>query len=90
MNVTAIIGELRLELERIDTLILALEALQLGRRRGRPPKALQALRSGAAPGSSPAAQKAAAAVREATAESAGRGKKGVGRPRGKKTSKAKP
>lgn len=90
MNVTAIIGELRLELERIDTLILALEALQSGRKRGRPPKALQALRSGAAIGSSPAARQAAAAVRETAAESAKRGKKRVGRPAGKKKSKPKP
>lgn len=47
MDVVAILNELRKELERIDTLILALDSLQSGRRRGRPPKLLQELRSGA-------------------------------------------
>ena len=44
MDVTQIIGELRKELERIDRLILALDSLQTGKRRGRPPKLLQQLR----------------------------------------------
>ena len=44
MDVTQIIGELRKELERIDKLILALDSLQTGKRRGRPPKLLQQLR----------------------------------------------
>jgi hypothetical protein len=44
MDVIAIIAELRKELERIDQLILALDTLQHGRRRGRPPKLLQELR----------------------------------------------
>ena len=89
MNVNAIISELRHELERIDGLILALEALRSGRRRGRPPKALQALRSGAGSGSSPAAQQAAAAVEEAAAQPAGRIKKSKPMPAAKKRSKPK-
>ncbi len=44
MDVIEIIGELRKELERIDKLILALDSLQTGKRRGRPPKLLQQLR----------------------------------------------
>jgi hypothetical protein len=44
MDVVEIIRELRQELERIDSLILALDSLQSGRRRGRPPKLLQQLR----------------------------------------------
>ena len=44
MNVIEIIGELRKELERIDKLILALDTLQTGKRKGRPPKLLQKLR----------------------------------------------
>ncbi len=56
MNVVAIINELRQELERIDGLILALESLRSGRKRGRPPKALQALRAGGGGGSSAAAK----------------------------------
>jgi hypothetical protein len=44
MDVVQIIKELRQELERIDSLILALDMLQSGRRRGRPPKLLQELR----------------------------------------------
>ena len=44
MDVIAIIADLRKELERIDQLILALDTLQHGRRRGRPPKLLQELR----------------------------------------------
>ena len=44
MDVVEIIKELRQELERIDSLILALDTLQSGRRRGRPPKLLQELR----------------------------------------------
>lgn len=59
MNVIAIIKELRQELERIDTLILALETLQAGKRRGRPPKALQDLRAGNLVTSSPSARRAA-------------------------------
>ena len=45
MDVVQIIKELRQELERIDSLILALDMLQSGRRRGRPPKLLQQLRA---------------------------------------------
>jgi hypothetical protein len=45
MDVVQIIKELRQELERIDSLILALDSLQSGRRRGRPPKLLQQLRA---------------------------------------------
>ncbi|MEX2300577.1 MAG: hypothetical protein WD733_06555 [Bryobacterales bacterium] len=45
MDVVQIINELRQELERIDSLILALDSLQTGRRRGRPPKLLQQLRA---------------------------------------------
>lgn len=40
MEIVHIIKELRAELQRIDTLIVALEGLHSGRRRGRPPKAL--------------------------------------------------
>jgi hypothetical protein len=85
MNVIAMISDLRRELERIDGLILALESLRSGRRRGRPPKALQALRLGFDAGSSPTAQKAAAAVKDAATQSAGRGRKRAA----KKTSKPK-
>lgn len=81
MDVVTIINELRRELERIDGLILALEALQSGRRRGRPPKALQALRDGAIAGSSPAARRAAAAVMQASNQS---------RPRTKSSPKKSP
>lgn len=70
MDVIAIINELRKELERIDGLIIALESLQAGRRRGRPPKALQQLRAGAIAQESPAARRAAKAVKKA-------GKKGA-------------
>ncbi len=51
MDIVTIVKELRQELERIDTLILALDSLHTGRRRGRPPKLLQELRRGAEPGS---------------------------------------
>lgn len=44
MDVVQIVKELRAELERIDKLIAALEGLQAGRSRGRPPKVLQELR----------------------------------------------
>ena len=44
MDVIEIIGDLRKELERIDKLILSLDSLQTGKRRGRPPKLLQQLR----------------------------------------------
>jgi len=50
MDIVAIVNELRRELQQIDNLILALDSLQTGRRRGRPPKLLQQLRSGAKPG----------------------------------------
>jgi hypothetical protein len=63
MDVVSIINELRKELERIDGLIIALEALQAGRRRGRPPKALQQLRSGGLSEDSPAARRAAKAAK---------------------------
>ena len=88
MNVIAIISELRRDLERINGLILALEALRSGRRRGRPPKALQALRAGTDTGSSPVEQQAAAAVREAATQPASRNKKG-GPAAKKKSSKPK-
>ncbi|MDA0205589.1 MAG: hypothetical protein O3A53_07560 [Acidobacteria bacterium] len=87
MNVVAIISELRRDLERIDGLILALEALSSGRRRGRPPKALQALLSGTNTGSSPVERQAAAAIKEAATQPATRNKKG--RPAAKKSSKPK-
>ena len=51
MNISAIVSELKKELARIDSLILALDQLHPGGRRGRPPKLLQELRSGAEPGS---------------------------------------
>ncbi len=47
MDILEVIKELRKELERIDGLILALDSLQSGRRRGRPPKLLQQLRASA-------------------------------------------
>ena len=53
MDVIAIIGELRKELERIDKLMLALDTLQTGKRRGRPPKLLQQLRQEAAAQAAP-------------------------------------
>jgi hypothetical protein len=90
MNVVAMINDLRHELERIDGLILALESFRSGRRRGRPPKALQALRAQADMGSSPVAQRAAAALKDAPAPSAGKSKKRPGRPAAKKASKPKP
>ena len=64
MDVVSIINELRKELERIDGLIIALEALQAGRRRGRPPKALQQLRSGNLGEDSPVARRAAKAAKK--------------------------
>lgn len=87
MNVVAIINELRCELERIDGLILALESLRSGRKRGRPPKALQALRSGIDGNASRVAQRAAAAVKDAANGTAKRSKKAVGKRAPKKTSK---
>jgi hypothetical protein len=66
MDVVSIINELRKELERIDGLIIALEALQAGRRRGRPPKALQQLRSGSLGNESPATRRAAKAVKKSS------------------------
>ena len=53
MDVNQIIAELRKELERIDKLILALDSLQTGKRRGRPPKLLQQLRAEAAAKAAP-------------------------------------
>ncbi len=44
MDIGAIIRELRKELERIDRLIVALDTLHTGPRRGRPSKLLQQLR----------------------------------------------
>jgi hypothetical protein len=64
MDVVSIINELRKELERIDGLIIALEALQAGRRRGRPPKALQQLRAGNLGEDSPAGRRAAKVARK--------------------------
>jgi len=60
MDVVEIIKELRQELERIDSLILALDMLQSGRRRGRPPKLLQQLRAARAGVASPANEPATA------------------------------
>ena len=60
MDVIAIIAELRKELERIDQLILALDTLQHGRRRGRPPKLLQELRQRAKSGEAEASAEPAA------------------------------
>ena len=81
MDIVSIISELRKELERIDGLILALEALQAGRRRGRPPKALQKLRAGPTAEDTPAVRRAAKAVQEASAKKAGkkRAKKAAGK-----------
>lgn len=70
MDVIAIINELRKELERIDGLILALEALQVGRRRGRPPKALQQLRAGTLGQDTPAIRRAARVVQKAVKKAA--------------------
>jgi len=70
MDVIGIINELRKELERIDGLIIALESLQAGRRRGRPPKALQQLRAGAMEQESPVARRAAKAVKKASKKKA--------------------
>ena len=66
MDVIEIIAELRKELERIDQLILALDSLQTGKRRGRPPKLLQQLRQEAAAKAAPKkrAKKAAKKVRK--------------------------
>lgn len=75
MDVIGIINELRKELERIDGLIIALESLQAGRRRGRPPKALQQLRAGAMEQESPAARRAAKAVKKASKKKAAKKKK---------------
>ena len=47
MDVTRIISELRKELDRIDKTILALDSLETGKWRGRPPKLLQELRAAA-------------------------------------------
>lgn len=66
MDIIAIINELRKELDRIDGLIIALETLQAGRRRGRPPKALQQLRDGGVTQDSPVARRAAKAVSKAS------------------------
>lgn len=87
MNVVAIINELRRELERIDGLILALESLRSGRKRGRPPKALQALRSGIDGNASRVAQRAAAAVKDAATDSEKGRKKALSKRAPKKTSK---
>ncbi len=75
MDIVTIIKELRKELERIDGLIIAIETLQAGRRRGRPPKALQALREGVDTSASPAARRAAKAVSKASTKPASRKKK---------------
>jgi hypothetical protein len=64
MDVVEIIKELRQELERIDSLILALDMLQSGRRRGRPPKLLQQLRSARSRPSAAAAEIAAPSGRK--------------------------
>lgn len=88
MDIIAIINELRKELERIDGLIIALETLQVGRRRGRPPKALQQLRSGALAEDTPAVRHAAKAVKKAASKEAA-GKKKAARKKGaKKTADA--
>ena len=53
MDIAAIIRELRNEIERIDRLILALDTLHTGPRRGRPPKLLQQLRRASEPKKTP-------------------------------------
>ena len=53
MDIAAIIRELRDEIERIDRLILALDTLHAGPRRGRPPKLLQQLRAASKPSKTP-------------------------------------
>lgn len=57
MEIVHIIKELRAELQRIDTLIVALEGLHSGRRRGRPPKALLEFRDGSTAAPKKAAKK---------------------------------
>ncbi len=89
MNVVAIINELRRELERIDGLILALESLRSGRKRGRPPKALQVLRSGVDGNASRVAQRAAAAVKDAASGSPKRRKAAGAKRAPKEASKPK-
>jgi len=59
MEIVHIIKELRAELQRIDTLIVALEGLHSGRRRGRPPKALLEFRDESDPPKKAAKKKAA-------------------------------
>ena len=54
MDIGAIIRELRKELERIDRLIVALDTLHTGPRRGRPPKLLQQLREASEASKTPA------------------------------------
>jgi hypothetical protein len=70
MDVIEIIGELREELERIDKLILALDSLQTGKRRGRPPKLLQQLRQDAAAKSASPKRAKKAAKKKAAKKSA--------------------
>jgi len=70
MDVIEIIGELRKELERIDKLILALDSLQTGKRRGRPPKLLQQLRQDAAAKSASPKRAKKAAKKKAAKKSA--------------------
>ena len=89
MNVAAIINELRRELERIDGLILALESLRSGPKRGRPPKALQTLRSGIDADDSQAAQRAAAALKRSASGSAKGSKTGARKSAPSKASKPK-
>lgn len=86
MDIIAIINELRKELERIDGLIIALETLQVGRRRGRPPKALQQLRAGVLEEDTPAVRHAAKAVKKAAKKDAAGRKKAAKKKRAKKAS----
>ena len=67
MNIVEIIKELRKEQEKIDKLILALDTLQYGRRRGRPPKLLQELRARAKRKEAPA-RKARKKAKKATSK----------------------
>jgi hypothetical protein len=70
MDIVSIVNELKKELERIDALILALDQLHTGRRRGRPPKLLTELRAGAKPGTVETKSRRTAAKRAAAKKTA--------------------